>query len=238
MFLYEKLAESGYKLEAEIFKKSYRNAIYLKAKKLTDIPIGASKCGGNPDLPPEIGYPVSDSCSMTLMLQVNFKELAESGADLENIFPKTGMLYIFWNGEILDELDHSVIYWDGDMSSLKRTEPPFPINRETFGENYEGYAVGFESGEEYTDEARMEIDRELEDFIYKNYDGNCDWLAESDDKLLGVPTGGNKPDFGENEILLFQSNFHCGCLWSEYWIASKNDIKNRCFDAWFDFDMD
>ncbi|MDO5559815.1 MAG: DUF1963 domain-containing protein [Oscillospiraceae bacterium] len=91
-----------------------RNKAELRGKV---IPVGASKVGGFPDLPPEIEYPemsgftrtrlkgqrkdeveLVPESSMQLMAQINLYELAQTGADLENFLPKRGMLYFFCNG--------------------------------------------------------------------------------------------------------------------------------------------
>ncbi|MDE5935801.1 MAG: DUF1963 domain-containing protein, partial [Ruminococcus sp.] len=159
--LIDKLTAGGYAEMAENLKRYYRNAVVLSVKDIrdNDIPVGASKMGGFPDLPPEIEYPTMseytetwlqgtdkgevehyEKSAMQLVVQINLYELAESGADIENLLPKTGMLYIFWSGEIMecesDELSEiiaeepdklairKVICWDGDISTLRRTEPP------------------------------------------------------------------------------------------------------------------
>ncbi len=115
------------------------------------IPVEASKMGGFPDLPSEIEYPVMseytetwlqgtnkgevehyEKSAMQLVVQINLYELAESGADIENLLSKTGMLYIFWSGEIMELVSdewseivaeepdktvfHKVIYWNVDIS--------------------------------------------------------------------------------------------------------------------------
>ncbi len=151
--LIEKLIADGYTKEAENLKKYYRNAVVLSVKDIKggNIPVGASKMGGFPDLPSEIEYPVMseytetwlqdtnkgevehyEKSAMQLVVQINLYELAESGADVENLLPKMGMLYIFWSGEIMkpvsnewseivaEEPDktvfHKVIYWNVDIS--------------------------------------------------------------------------------------------------------------------------
>ncbi len=221
--LFEQLERDGYTEEAETLKECYRNAVILKYRLAEgEVPIGASK-GGCPDLPPEIELP-----DMPLLVQINLYELAESGADVENLLPKTGMLYIFWNEEIdeeeIDECDYDIIHWDGDMSTLRRCGNP--DEREC--------TIGFEAHDEYDG---REIDEELYRLI-QDYGYDPDGLAEMADKLLGYPAGGNKPDFSEEDVLLFQYNYNIGCVWSEYWIMRKEDLKKGEVYGWFYYDMD
>lgn len=217
--LFEKLARDGYTEEAEILKESYRNAVLLKYSIAEgEIPVGASKTG-RLDLPPEIELP-----DIPLMVQINLYELAESGADVENLLPKTGMLYIFWNQEIEDECREDVIYWDGDMSTLRRCG----------NHDQTECILRFEAHEEYDGHC---IYKELAELI-EDYGYDPDELAEMDDKLLGYPTGGNKPDFGEEDVLLFQCCCNVDNVWNEYWIMRKDDLKKGNIYGCFYYDMD
>ncbi|MCM1506514.1 MAG: YwqG family protein [Ruminococcus flavefaciens] len=250
---------------AEELKKYYRNAIYITEKSYPDIiPIGASKMGGYPDLPPEIEYPTMsahtqqwhnvpaehyEKSAMQLVIQINLCELAESGADVENLLAKKGMLYIFWSGELFNiskddiisnvsEPDKTkcfkVIYWDGDISVLKRTEPPCPYYSKYFDECFEEYAIDFVSSPEYSEESADEIEN-LEEIT----DTDVADFAEYGDKMLGFPKGANRPDIEDDEVLLFQNNYEMGCLWSEYWLINKKDMKNLDFSrVRFAYDID
>ena len=220
--LIEKLMKDGYTEEAEILKKYYRNAILLHYNLPTgEIPIGASKCG-NPDLPPDIEVP-----DMPLVMQINLYELAESGADVENLLPKTGMLYIFWNFEI-EDCDYDFIHWDGDMSTLKRTETSEKYTAEVI--------ITFEAHEEYD---RNSVYYEKLNELVSDYGYDPDALAKNRDKLLGYPTGGNEPDLKKEDVLLLQYKYHEGCVWSVYWIIEREDLKNLDFSkVSIDFDTD
>ena len=81
-----------------------------------------------------------EESAMQLVAQINLYDLNESEADLDKLLPERGILYIFWSGEIsplesddwteytVDNSENKdifkVIFWDGDMSKLKRTLPP------------------------------------------------------------------------------------------------------------------
>lgn len=220
--LIEKLMKDGYTEEAEILKKYYRNAILLHYNLPTgEIPIGASKCG-NPDLPPDIEVP-----DMPLVMQINLYELAESGADVENLLPKTGMIYIFWNFEF-EECDYNFIYWDGDMSTLKRTETSEKYTAEVI--------ITFEAHEEYD---RNSVYYEKLNELVSDYGYDPDVLADTGDKLLGYPAGVNCPELNEGEILLFQYRYQEGCVWAEYWTMREEYLKKLDFSkVSIDFDTD
>ncbi|MDE7365222.1 MAG: DUF1963 domain-containing protein [Ruminococcus sp.] len=224
--LFEWLAEDGYTKEAEIIKKYYRNAVHIYYRVSPDgVPVGASKSGGCPDLPPEMELP-----DMPLVVQINLYELAESGADVENLLPKTGILYIFWNYEIEDKCKYDVIYWNGDMSTL----------RHCGNSGKEEYAIEFEvhGGRIYEEYDEKGVYCEgLRDLV-ANYGYDPDALVESDDKLLGYPIDRNKI-FEAEDVLLFQFDCHEGCIWKVYWIIKKSDLKNLDFSrVLIDFDMD
>lgn len=220
--LFEQLERDGYTEEAEYLKQYYRNAVILKYRLAEgEIPVGASKTGC-PDLPPEIALP-----DMSLVIQLNMCEIAESGADAENLLPKTGMLYIFWNPEPLEyfeDPDYDIIYWDGDMSTLRRCG----------NSDERECTIGFEAHDEYD---KYCIYTELYKLI-SDYGYDPDELAENSEKLLGYPAGGNKPDFDEDDVLLYQCNYDEGCIWNVYWITDKENIKNRRFGSGFYYDMD
>ena len=137
------------------------------------------------------------------------------------------MLYIFWNHEIEDECDYDIIHWDGDMSTLKRME-----NAKEYEDEM---TISFEAHEEY-DEYGVDYE-DLRDLV-SDYGYDTDALAEVGDKLLGYPKGGNKPDFEKEDLLLFQCNWNEGCLWMEYWIMRKDDLKKGEVYGWFYYDMD
>lgn len=256
----DKLNSKGYTEMAEALKKYCRNAIDLFDKEYDGgIPTGASKMGGFPDLPPEIEYPTMsgytetwlkgqnkgtvehyEKSAMQLVAQINLYELAESGDDLDNLLPKTGMLYIFWSGEVLERKSdeyseiiaeepdntaiHKVIYWDGDMSTLKRTAPPCPYYSKYFEECLPEKAVEFGWMGEIDEQAASDIDGLEEALEMEAYD-----FSENCDKLLGFPKGGNAPYIDENRVNLFQFDHQDGCLWAVYWLMSRDDLLRKDF---------
>ena len=244
-------------------KKYRRNAVLLKKKDTPagGIPVGASKMGGYPDLPPGVEYPTMTGYSvrqkrtdsigetkptvaMHLVLQLNCRELAESGADIDGLFPKTGMLYIFWSGEADDnhfnyyrknsgvyelkvddtskENVNSIFWWDGDISQLKRTEPPIPYNDDAFESECPEKMIGFDKGYEYD---RLGVIDGFSDFAD---DLDLEYTYK-DDKLLGFPDGANNPEIGDEYVQLMQLDYHEGCIWELYWIMRKDELLRLDF---------
>ena len=72
-----------------------RPAIALKVKSEDDaqIPIGASKFGGAPDVPEGFEWPTWNEKPLGFLAQINLKEMA--GFDVEGLLPKSGLLLFF-----------------------------------------------------------------------------------------------------------------------------------------------
>jgi uncharacterized protein YwqG len=126
------LNELGLEKLAVKIEPTLRNAISLNPIecKESEIEIGQSKLGGKPDLPETINWAKDQrNASLAFVGQINLEEM--EGLDTENLLPKTGILYFFYDatqefyGEDLAEKDKfRVIYYDGDLSLLKRNNFP------------------------------------------------------------------------------------------------------------------
>lgn len=113
----------------------------------SDIPIGSSKFGGLPDLPAHISFPKYYNDYLSFLAQLNLQEV--SPYDKENLLPKTGILYFFydvvdqpWGFDKDDKECFKVFYFDGDAKELTRTSYPekteeyfpLPAYKATFNE--------------------------------------------------------------------------------------------------------
>ena len=103
-------------------------------------PIGASRVGGMPDLPPEFEWPhwsgngdasegYDPANPLCFLAQINLAEAATY--DTEHLLPSYGMLYFFaatWVNCISDYYAEAglwrVLYYEGDMSALCRAPAP------------------------------------------------------------------------------------------------------------------
>lgn len=89
---------------------------------LPDVPVGASKVGGDPDLPPGFAWPARDDGHAGFFLQV---ALADLPAAPWNPFPARGMFYVFCHDDqraFWDPPGWEVVWWDGDAATLRRVE--------------------------------------------------------------------------------------------------------------------
>lgn len=270
------------------FQPLLRNAIrlYQKATDENDIAIGQTKIGGKPDLPNEIIWVTETNIVKTtekkflifnskkdetitkplsFIAQINLSETSTFGK--ENLLPKTGILYFFysaeqevWGFDHKDKNKFKVIYWNGDISNLKRTE--FPIDLPEYS-RFKPCSVAIKSEvslpsyghEVYEDFADGEDDKFWEG-VYN--DGNLNKLLGYSDNIqdemelecelvtnglyCGDPSGYNDPRAkalepnAKNWRLLLQidSNEENEMMWGDcgrlYFWIKKDDLLNKQFD--------
>lgn len=94
-----------------------------------DLPIGASKIGGHPDLPPGFDWPTWHGTPQAFIAQFHLPDLASG--DVESVLPSAGMLYFFyeaeeqpWGYDPADRGAWTVLYFDGDIATLHRLPAP------------------------------------------------------------------------------------------------------------------
>jgi len=109
------------------------------------IPIGSSKIGGKPDLPPDFEWfhyqrdslftGVVANRPLSFLAQINLEEVEEF--DLDNKLPNTGILYFFyemesgrWGFDPIDKGCARVYYYKGNLDQLVRTDFPAGLNDE------------------------------------------------------------------------------------------------------------
>jgi len=100
MITHEKLLEliqaHGLGRYADAILNAARPAIHMSRKRVagdTQIPVGASKLGGSPDLPPDFIWPQWDCTPLTFIGQFNLSDVAPF--DVERALPVTGILSFF-----------------------------------------------------------------------------------------------------------------------------------------------
>lgn len=96
---------------------------------------GNSRVAGRPDLPPSIAWPCTEDGEWyTFLAQINLGELPFTSAD---DLPATGMLYFFLGAdEPAYNVDHRVIYYEGDLQQLTLADPPAD-KEEVYGDERE-----------------------------------------------------------------------------------------------------
>ncbi|GAA0741581.1 YwqG family protein [Clostridium oceanicum] len=123
-----------------LFDEIKKNAIKVNLKTYSkeDLPIGASKFGGKPDVPKDFKWFYYKgegldceikSRPLSFLAQINCEEMKEY--DEDGLLPKKGILYFFyelssltWGCYPQDKGSAKVFYFDGDVKELNRTNFP------------------------------------------------------------------------------------------------------------------
>lgn len=147
-----KLDENGLHNYFEKFKPLLRNTVraYPKETSENNIALGQTKIGGRPDLPPSISWVTETNLvekkekkffvfnskkqesitkPLSFIAQINLFEASQF--DTENLLPKKGLLYFFYNAEQdawgfdpKDQNKFRVLYFDGNVSEINRVDFP------------------------------------------------------------------------------------------------------------------
>lgn len=163
-----------------------------------DIPVGASKFGGLPDLPTDVEWFRNEETDipMSFVGQVNFGEATPY--DAEHKLPDSGMLYFFydcspdgmhWGFNPEDANGWKVFFYDGDMAALSRREAPEDLEEDDNGTVFGTARMCFEAGMELpapesdlTNDLDLPEDEETEDAYWEYMD---ELHEECINKLLG-----------------------------------------------------
>ena len=119
--------ERGLERLFEFLKPMAKNAIKIdtQAKDDGDIAVGASKFGGQPDLPASVPWPSNENGALSFVAQINFAEVSKF--DTDGLLPKSGMLYLFydinlriWGYDPADKKGFAVIFSEAAQDQLAR----------------------------------------------------------------------------------------------------------------------
>jgi uncharacterized protein YwqG len=148
----QEIEERGLGAYKETLLARRRPALKITMEPDDQLPIGCSKFGGKPDLPPDFVYPrytrddaffafLAQGTPMTFLVQYRLKDFAPF-VFARDLLPPDGMLYFFGlsdaSGEIYYNTENSyssyensdnykdlgrVIYWQGDVTTLQPYDP-------------------------------------------------------------------------------------------------------------------
>ncbi|MCA0457100.1 MAG: DUF1963 domain-containing protein [Chloroflexi bacterium] len=101
------------------------------AENPADLPLGSSRIGGLPDLPPNMKWPMRNGRPCEFIAQINLSDAAPF--DVERLLPQQGLLFFFFDGlfyEDTEPVGHQfgseiILYYSGDFAVLERV-PNFP----------------------------------------------------------------------------------------------------------------
>ncbi|WP_165422935.1 DUF1963 domain-containing protein [Ktedonosporobacter rubrisoli] len=133
-----------------------RSALAIKCEPNDQLPIGSSKFGGKPDLPPGFLYPLGgDGKPLSFIAQYRLQDL--QAFSIAHDLPATGMLYFFaFDDTVGRPLTAtyrpewaSISYWDGDPATLQPYEAGEEVRKYTqakiwFEEALSGFHLFYE----------------------------------------------------------------------------------------------
>jgi uncharacterized protein YwqG len=108
-----------------------RASIRLRTQpaELNDIPLGATRMGGVPDLPPGVDWPRNDETPLAFIAQVSLADVTE--LDRERVLPSNGWLCFFydsanqpWGYDPAYKSGWRMLHFDAPADSLRRATPP------------------------------------------------------------------------------------------------------------------
>lgn len=133
----ELIREHGGALPEDVLAAALRPATRLITRLVADdeLPLGASRFGGRPDLPPQVAWPRRDGAGAPLSFLAQL-DLA-SVPDPTGLLPAAGWLLFFydaveqpWGFDPRHRGAARVLHVDDERASLRRTDPPPDLARE------------------------------------------------------------------------------------------------------------
>jgi uncharacterized protein YwqG len=93
------------------------------------LPLGVSRLGGLPDLPPDTAWPTWKNIPLAFIVQINLAEVHP--LESMDLLPTSGMLYFFYDADHVPvgydpawRGGWQVLYYDGELSRLQRVPVP------------------------------------------------------------------------------------------------------------------
>ncbi|MDF2701026.1 MAG: hypothetical protein K0Q49_2590 [Haloplasmataceae bacterium] len=249
----KELTDAGLKIYInELFKLASKSIYFNIDKNKDEVKIGSTKIGGSPDVYDGFKWPSWKGLYLGFLAQINLSEVSKY--DHKNQLPSQGMLYFFyeceempWPEEPEDVDSFKVIYYDGDLSYLKRIDYPTELNKEhsVFNE------VCVDLSNRWSLPENIDFIAEIYSDLYFKYISGQDGKQTC---LLGYPMsiqddvtydiilntrqvyGANTIEEKDEWILLFQldSMEEANMMWGDcgilYFMIKKEDLKNRNFD--------
>ncbi|HEX7844649.1 MAG TPA: YwqG family protein [Chitinophagaceae bacterium] len=128
----ERFTKNGLSKHWDFFKGHLKPEILTlpKSANESEMPLGQSKIGGQPDLPKNIEWFKEDNGKrLSFIAQINLSEVASF--DKSKQLPSQGIIYFFysaeqeaWGFDIKDKDKFKVFFYDGNLSEIKRQDFP------------------------------------------------------------------------------------------------------------------
>lgn len=167
--------------------------IPLKSSESAPVPIGASKLGGLPDLPPGTPWPRRGERPLMFLAQFNLADLPKP--DVQPGLPASGLLSFWydtadepWGFDPKDRGSFQVLYTDAPTDQLHRTDLPEFVRGDLDHDPHWEWKPFSECGIQTSGPLDYNLDRLKEDLYDADNDESQD-LAERLDDMLSEPKG-------------------------------------------------
>lgn len=100
-------------------------SMYDRVPRPETTPVGVSKVGGAPDLPPDLEWPEWEGEPLNFLAQISLPEIM--GFETGGLLPRDGMLYFFCDVTmdwLFAEEPIRFVFYAEDVSALRRSTPP------------------------------------------------------------------------------------------------------------------
>jgi len=206
-----KFQDAGLKQHWQKFEPLLRNEIAIKPEDAveTEIKVGQSKIGGQPDLPKnQTWFKENNGKSLSFLAQINLSETRQF--DKSNQLPPSGLLYFFysaeqeaWGFDPKDKDKFKVFYFNGDIADIVRTEFPPDLPEHS---RYKSCKLNFGSSvsvPNWESEVVNEIlsSEEQDAYVELTVDGEITKLLGHSDNIQGTM---------EDECQLVTNGLYCG----------------------------
>jgi len=200
--------------------------IYTTPVDEAHLPVGVSKVGGLPDLPPDLAWPAFDGLPQSFIAQIRLAEV--SPYDVEGALPKTGLLWFFFCDAKQDIYGDDpqncgawqIFFQEVDFTTLKRT--PFPATLPGKS-RFKASSVRFASEMTLSQVPQIEL-------------ANYDWREEELEKYEDLVANLTPPDqrafrhrlLGNPDLI--QDDMRLQCQLVSHGITDENDPRAQALN--------
>ena len=222
-----------------------RNSIQLKIARKETYKLGATRFGGQPDVPPDFVWPTYEGESydnvvkdrpLTFLAQFNCAELAQF--DKEHLLPDHGLLSFFYETDTqcwgYDPNDKGCarVYWFEDMSALSAAD--FPAD---MGEDFKFPMVKIQIAQKtsypsWTDFSEVFPDEKDYDAFDLVWNELTDETPENRSQLLGWPDVIQNSMFNECDLASQGYYLGDGHGWNKIPKAIRQQAEETARDRW------
>jgi uncharacterized protein YwqG len=194
--------------------------LYTKLAGENNIPIGASRIGGVPDVPPDFKWPVRNEVPQSFIAQLNLEEVHPY--DTHGVLPSRGMLWFFYDAKQetygADPADRGgwSIVFSKDYSGLQRMAAPQKLPAES---QFKACTVSFASEVTLSQSPKLDV---------SDFDWSDDEMQKYETLLSTFPT---PEDHGavHHQLLgnpqTIQDDMRLECQLASHGVTDMNDPR-------------